>query len=142
MTNKNISKLQRIQNWAARVVLRYSKRDNIPSKTLLNHLHWLPVEARIHYKLSSLCFRFFSGSLPQYLKNCLSLYTPTRTLRSSNSRNIFKQKMSRLKRYGERSFNSFAPKTWNSLPEDLRTSESLYIFKKKLKTYLFKEYLE
>ena len=31
-----------------------------------------------------------------------------------------------------------APRLWNSLPMELKTSTSIDIFKKKLKTYLFK----
>ena len=35
-----------------------------------------------------------------------------------------------------------APKLWNSLPLDLRMSPSLTGFKKELKTYLFRQFLE
>ena len=48
-TQQLISKLQRVLNMAARVVLsrrchQFSLRD---SKAMLHHLHWLPVAERI-----------------------------------------------------------------------------------------------
>ena len=42
-----------------------------------------------------------------------------------------------MKTIGERSFFC-GPKTWNSLPKDLRETESLDTFKRQLKTFLFK----
>ena len=44
----------------------------------------------------------------------------------------------RLVNYGQRSFSHAAPKLWNELPDTVRYSESLPVFKTRLKTYLFK----
>ena len=46
------------------------------------------------------------------------------------------------KTYGDKAFSVCAPKLWNSLPLDLRKSPSLTGFKKGLKTYLFRQFLE
>ena len=42
---------------------------------------------------------------------------------------------------GARSFHASAPVLWHSLPAHIRTIDSLALFKKSLKTYLFKLYL-
>ena len=47
-----------------------------------------------------------------------------------------------LKTYGDKAFSVCAPKLWNLLPLDLRKSPSLTGFKKELKTYLFRQFLE
>ena len=47
-----IARLQRIQNSAARLVTYKSKR--VSATALLLSLHWLPVKARIEYKIASL----------------------------------------------------------------------------------------
>ena len=52
-----LEKLQKVQNSAARLVLKAHKRDHISS--LLTTLHWLPIQARIECKLSTLCHSFF-----------------------------------------------------------------------------------
>ena len=67
----SIKRLQRVQNSAARVVLRKSKRDSVTP--LLKQLHWLPVDARVEYKVATLAYRYFEGTLPDYLS---SLPTP------------------------------------------------------------------
>jgi len=41
-------------------------------------------------------------------------------------------------KYGDRAFSVAAPTVWNSLPESVRSHETLASFKRKLKTYLFK----
>ena len=46
-----LNKLQKVQNNAARLVLRVSKMDH---SSHLTALHWLPIDSRIQYKLSSL----------------------------------------------------------------------------------------
>ena len=43
------------------------------------------------------------------------------------------------KSYGEKSFYFYGPYVWNSLPFQLRNSQNIDIFKKHLKTYLFKK---
>jgi len=42
--------------------------------------------------------------------------------------------------YGQRTFPYCAPKLWNSLPKSLKESETVTIFKKDFKTFLFRDY--
>jgi len=77
-----IQKLQRVQNNAARIVLRAPRRFDVNS--LLRTLHWLPVEQRINYKLAVLTFKTQQTSSPQYLSQHISLRTSARNTRSSS----------------------------------------------------------
>ena len=105
---------------------------------LLKQLHWLPIQTRIDYKLATLAFRHFDGSLPQYLSSRLDIYQPSRLLRSSNDR-LLRVPRWKLKSFGYRSFSYQGPVVWNSLPTDLKLSSSLSSFKSRLKTHLFKK---
>ena len=58
----SVQKLQRVQNNAARIVLQASRRSHVNS--LLQTLHWLPVEQRINYKLAVLTFKTQRTSSP------------------------------------------------------------------------------
>ena len=40
-------------------------------------------------------------------------------------------------KFGDRAFSVAGPTVWNSLPESVRSAETLSGFKQKLKTYLF-----
>ena len=131
-----IDKLQMVQNSAARLVLKRRKREHV--QPLLKQLHWLPIQSRIDYKLSTLCFNFFCCTSPDYLSDLLSVYTPARTLRSSSDQRSLCVPVTRTKSFGQRTFAFSGPTTWNTLPRDLRHSQSLSAFKTSLKTHLFK----
>ena len=47
--------VQRLQNYATRVICKVCKYDRIAP--ILKELHWLPVQARIEYKLLTLTFK-------------------------------------------------------------------------------------
>ena len=44
--------------------------------------------------------------------------------------------------YGDRAFSNIAPRLWNSIPNDIRHIMNIQTLKTKLKTYLFKKYLD
>ena len=135
LPEKLIQKLQRIQNNAARIVLQRTRRD--PSTHLLKTLHWLPVRERIAYKLAIFCHQcLYSDSFPSYLTELLTPYNPPRQLRSSDSLLLSVPRFSK-KTLGTRSFSSQGPAIWNSLPLELRLTQSHNSFKKALKTFLF-----
>ena len=69
----NISKLQRVQNLAARLALN---DWHFPSHVLVSKLHWLPVLSRIKFKISSLTYKLLNDHKPGYLNFLISLYTP------------------------------------------------------------------
>jgi hypothetical protein len=135
-----IHKLQKLQNSAARLVLKAKKRHH--ATPLLKFLHWLPIQARINYKLSTLCFNFFAGTSPSYISDLLSIYTPSSRLRSSSDHRMLVIPRIRTKTYGERTFSFCAATQWNSLPFDIRHAETLPSFKRALKTHLFKKYFD
>ena len=47
--------------------------------------------------------------------------------------------LARLVTVGDRSFASAGPKLWNSLPGDITSASSLSVFRKNLKTHLFRQ---
>ena len=54
MFEQNLNKLQRVQNSLARVVIDTRRRDHITP--VLADLHWLPVRARITFKICTLVY--------------------------------------------------------------------------------------
>ena len=131
-----MNKLQRVLNCAARVVARVNRREHITGT--LMELHWLPVSARIQYKVLLLTFKALYGLAPQYLSSLICVYTPARDLRSTDS-GLLQVPAARLKSYGHRAFTHCAPVLWNKLPHELRTQTSFSLFKRHLKTLLFRQ---
>ena len=105
---------------------------------VLSNLHWLPVKQRIIFKTLLLTYRILNGMAPQYLVDLLSIYKPSRPLRSAD-KCLLSVPRSTLKSYGDKCFTVAAPKEWNSLPIDIRNLTSLDSFKRQLKTFLFKQ---
>ena len=85
VADEQIARIQKIQNNAAPLILKKWKRHHVTP--LLKELHWLPVEYRIQYKLATLAFRHFDGTLPPYLSS-LCIHQPSRFLRSSTERQL------------------------------------------------------
>ena len=134
LPDKDVSKIQRIQNSAARLVTGTKRREHITS--VLRNLHWLPIKKRIIYKILLLTYKSLKGLAPDYLKDLLDQYVPTRTLRSG-SKHLLCVPRVRTKNYGERAFSFCGPKLWNDLPSSIKQATSVDIFKKELKTFLF-----
>ena len=64
---EQISKLQHVQNAAARLVMDSGKYSHITPA--LYDLHWLPIHARIHFKILLLAFKVIHGQAPAYLSS-------------------------------------------------------------------------
>ena len=128
-----LRKLQRLQNIAARIVT-YTPRTAHITPVLMD-LHWLPVQTRIEYKICLLVFKCISVCAPPYLQELITAPNPSRELRQSSVRPLAVPLIHGA--IAERAFGVAAPKLWNDLPQNLRDSSTLDVFKKNLKTHLF-----
>ncbi len=126
-------RLQRIMNVAARLIAGARRRDRITP--ILKRLHWLPVKERSQFKTLTLIFKSVNGTAPAYLCDIVRPHSPKRTLRSNSTNTL--QTIRTKKQFGARSFQYAGAKMWNELPENIKRSESLVVFKKKLKTHMF-----
>ena len=83
--------------------------------------------------------RSLRNKSPPYIKDLLSLKPATNyALRSSAQSLLFVPKAN-CSSLGDRALAHAEPVLWNSLPLTIRTSSSLAIFKKQLKTFLFRK---
>ena len=80
------------------------------------------------------------ASLPTYISELVSPYKPTRSLRSSTQQLSTPTENQNLWR--KDFFVYSAPTLWNSLPRALRSQTNLELFKKLLKTHLYKNALK
>ena len=132
-----IVKLQRVQNAAARLAMNISKYSHVTQA--FQDLHWLPVRARIHFKILLLVFKAIHGLAPPYISDLVTVKpNSSYDLRSNSSLLLEPPKKKMLSTLGARSFYAAAPCLWNSLPAELRDIQSLCSFKQKLKTHLFR----
>ena len=135
-THDVTSHLQRIQNYAARVILCLPKSSSIT--THLISLHWLPVKVRCTYKIACLCYHCHSSTAPSYVADMLHRKpSHTRITRSSSYTMPLLNRPAHSKAtLGDRSFSFASSSVWNSIPNDVRCSPSLSSSKSRLKTFL------
>jgi len=136
LPQSTIAPLQRALTAAARLVLGLRPRDHVTAALI--DLHWLPVAARIEYKLCTLVYQSVTGNAPTYITDMLQPVSDLDRLTQLRlaSKGDLAVPRTRLK-LGERAFKVAAPRLWNELPPDIRKSSSLATFKKHLKTFLF-----
>ncbi len=134
LPQSTLSRLQMVQNAAARFLTGTKKRDHITP--VLASLHWLPIKLRVDFKVLLFAYKALHNSAPDYVCDLIKPYTASRSLRSSDQL-LLSVPRSRCKTKGDRAFSVVAPKLWNSLPLNIRASPSLDAFKSSLKTYLY-----
>ena len=124
-THDVTSHLQRIQNYAARVILRLPKLSSITIH--LKSLHWLPVKVISTYKIACLCYQCHSSTAPSYVADMLqkkSLHTRY-TRSSSYTIPLLNRPALSKTTLGGRSFSFASFTVWNSIPNDVRCAKSL-----------------
>ena len=131
-----VKQLERIQNAAAKVIMRKKKHDRVTP--CLEELHWLPIKSRITFKMLLLTFKAINNIGPVYLKDLFATYHPARNLRSASDHLRLIVPKTRLSTYGSRAFSVNAAKEWNGLPMSIRSAKTVASFKSLLKTHLFK----
>ena len=137
LTEKQLDRLQSVQNAAVRLINRSSRTERI--KPQLKALHWLPVRSRIDFKIATLAYRCVHRLAPSYLSELVSLQVPKRSgLRSETDMLKLVVPTARKERWGERSFSCCAPRIWNALPLSLRSLPTLSSFRAQLKTFMFR----
>ena len=112
-----------------------TQRYTDSSPSILKELQWLPIDARVKFKIATLTFKALNTGNPPYLPSLLHWHTPCRTLRSASA-NLLSVMRCNLS-FGTRGFRTAAPTIWNSLPANVRSSATLSTFRLHLKSHLF-----
>ena len=138
LPNYTLKKLQYVMNRAARLVKGLPLRERITPALI--DLHWLPIKARIVFKICVLTYQALKFGKPEYIRHLLEDFhvDTTLVLRHSAECHRLNEPRCNLK-LGFRAFEKSAPRLYNKLPEHVKSSSNVKIFKKKLKTHLFKE---
>ena len=124
-THDVTSHLQRIKNYAARVILCLPKSSSITIH--LESLHWLPVKVRTTYKIACLCYHCHSSTAPSYVTDMLHRKPlHTRNTRSSSYTMPLLNRPAHSKAtLGDHSLSFASSSVRNSIPNDVRSAPSL-----------------
>lgn len=138
LPNYQLRKLQLTMNRAARMIKHVLPRDRITP--VLIELHWLPVKARIIYKICVLTYQVMNTGMPAYLRKLLHPFEVGTGVVVRHAADEYRLNEPRcLSDVGFRAFRVCAPRLYNRLPVQVKASNNINLFKKRLKTFLFRE---
>lgn len=136
-SEKNLRKLQCVQNFACRVVCDARKFDHVTP--LLRELRWLPVKDKLYYRLAVMTFKCLTGCAPKYLASQF-IKRGNVSKRNTRSSQLLNIPLCRTAT-GQRSFYYRSVTLWNNLDNSLKLSSSLDIFKRHLRNSLLDNFL-
>ena len=129
---KQIKKLQKLLNASIRFIFDLRRSASVSS--YMAKCHILPVRWRIKYKLCYYVFKIIRGEAPKYLSELFHRQIPNRmNLRSESDKTQFTTE------YEEGTIARSMCEVWNKLPRDVRDLKEIDIFKRKLKTFYYRE---
>jgi len=125
----------RVQNFAARLILNLrQRRDHVTPA--LKQLQWLPIQARVQFKVYTLMPGIHNSQCPAYLSDVVQSVATTSTREGLRSAATTNYATPRLRtRFGERAFSHAGPAAWNRLPETVRQAQTQPHFKNHLKHF-------
>ena len=133
-----LRKIQSVLNRTARMIFAVPPRT--PTTSFLIELHWLPIVARIEFKLCLMTFKAVKYGEPRYLANMLVPLARESNVELRSSDDPFRMDEPRAvggRSFAARSFSFSAPRLYNRLPIELKSLTSVDSFKEHLKTFLF-----
>ncbi len=132
-SRENLERILRLQKRAARVILDADMQAN--SAELFKKLNWLPFFCEVKIQMCVLVHKRLYGECPAYIKETLRLNSDIHN-RSSRygSINIVCPRFNR-ETEGGRTFSVRMSRLWNSLPNELKSINSINIFRSSLRTF-------
>jgi hypothetical protein len=137
LNNENKKKLNRVINYAARLVGLLKVHESTSS--VVKKECWLPVSDQIELRIASLAFDILRCGKPVLLRRMLEYENDgTRTAlntRRTNDLTLLKRPNTKTK-FGENSFRHAVAVIWNTIPSEIRSIQQSHVFRSKLFQFL------
>ena len=136
-SERNLKKLQSVQNFASHIIGGLQKYDHMTP--IMKELNWMPVKKQLFYCDAVFAFKCMKGMAPSNLSSQFTTRGTIsgRTTRQSDHLNIplFTSAT------GQKSFQYRIVKLWNDLPLKLKLCDTIASFKINLRKNLLSEFL-
>ena len=130
-SKKSMAKIENLQKRA----LRFLHNDISSSyDELLDKSGKTSINVRIHRILCTEIFKTLKSLNPTFMNEVFELRETERPVRSKYKLNLNAPIVNKV-RFGTKSIRSLGPKIWNSLPYEIKSSETLTIFKNLIKDW-------
>jgi hypothetical protein len=133
-TSCNLQKIQRLQNYCARIVMNNFDFKNMRGIELVKILKWMSIKERVDYFLCLSMFKCLHDKAPHYMQNEVSL-VPNIMTRYNEKRAYDIYLPPFISNTKERSLYVRGAKVWNKLPCDIKKINNIDTFKREYKKY-------
>jgi len=141
LPSRSLKPLQLCLNRCVRLIFKLKRC--ISTKPYMKRLKWLPIKGRLEYKILVLIQKALIFKKPSYLYNLVDYAEPNKHFYLRRNVETFNLNMEYPRNNLEnRIFRIYAPKLYNSVPMSIRNLNNIDIFKKRVKEFLLKIYLE
>ena len=138
LPNVILKKDQSVLNRVAMFIFNLPTR--VPTTFSLIELHWLPLKARIEFKICLITFKALKFNQPSYIRELLSFSSHESTLGLRSTDDPYRLHEPRAigeRGFANRSFSYIAPRLYNKLLITIKLTDPLNTFKSHLKAFLF-----
>ena len=134
-TQKNIDLVQRVQNHAARLIMGNFDYINCRGIDLVKRLDLYTIRERRDYFLTTLMFKAIHGIAPHYLSDRIDMHFDIHgyNTREAGSMNVYLPAVH--KEIYRNSFLYSGGKLWNELPDFVKNSTNIEVFKRNYRIY-------
>ena len=134
-TGINLNKIQRMQNYAARIITKNFDYINVRGIELVKQLEWMNVRQRFTYFQNLLMFKSIHGLVPIYLQNNVTMDNQISQIRTR------RHEMNLYVPFPENEFHKNilfhrGAKSWNDLPGCIKDCHEINRFKILLKNHI------
>ena len=126
--NKYVDKLQKVQNRAARIILRVKPESHVSVAEMHNALGWQFLDKRRHNHTTVFMYKVMHDLTPAYLQNEFEFAPQYYSSRLGEKLLLPKPRTNALKK----AFKYRGAKTYNALPPDLKLCTTVNAFKSKM----------
>ena len=130
------TKIQRVQNLCLKFIFNVKKKSVVDYDELRRNLNMLDMNQRRVLHSQCLLFKIINGSGPVYLRDLFTLHHEVSVRQTRTSYCNIYLPNTPISSIHNKSFRYYAARVWNELPSDVKNSNTLGTFKRKVKQIL------
>ena len=136
LSKRLLKKIQISQNKCIRYRLKLDNRSHVGFDEF-KKLNWLPTKERVFQCICVNIFKFFNDMSPEYTSE---IFHPSHRRRNTRASTLMLDLPFRKSCFGQKTLSYLGPKTWNTLPAEIKLRKNVNTFKHDIKNYFSKNF--
>ena len=135
LSKRLLKKIQISQNKCIRYCLKLDNRSHVGFDEF-KELNWLPTKERVFQCICVNIFKFFNDMSPEYTSE---IFHPSHHRHNTCTSMLMLDLPFRKSCFGQKTLSYLGPKTWNTLPAEIKLRKNVNTFKHDIKKLFFEK---